>query len=155
LAELPFVDEHTVEVDAPAEPAWDAVLATTRSAFGGGAGGAFARVVGCEHTEAAGSPGEEGSTIVGFRVETSRPPHELALAGRHRFSEYRLTFLVEPLNGGRSRVRAVTHARFPGLHGEAYRTLVIRSRVHVLVTRRLLRGIAARARRPTAPASPE
>jgi hypothetical protein len=82
---------------------------------------------------------------VGFRVETTRPPRELGLAGRHRFSEYRLTFLVEPPDDDRSRVRAVTHARFPGLHGEVYRTLVIRSRIHVLVTRRMLNGVAQRA----------
>jgi hypothetical protein len=146
LAELPFVDEHTVEVDAPPELAWEAIVAVTRGAFSGRGGGAFARLVGCEQTGVEGPPGQQGSTIVGFHVETARPPRELGLAGRHRFSEYRLTFLVEPLDGNRARVRAVTHARFPGLHGQAYRTLVIRSRIHVLVTRRMLNGIAQRAR---------
>jgi hypothetical protein len=146
LGELPFVDEHAVDVDAPAERTWDAVVAVSRNAFGGGGAGLFARIVGCDETEVSGTPVEEGSTIVGFRVETSRPPHELVLAGRHRFSEYRLTFLVEPLDDVCSRVRAVTHARFPGLHGEAYRTLVIRSGMHVLVTRRLLDAVKQRTR---------
>jgi hypothetical protein len=146
LDELPFVDEHSLEIDAPPERVWDAAVAISRGAFGTSGGGLFARVVGCEDTEVQGEPGAEGSTIVGFHVETSRPPRELGLAGRHRFSEYRLTFLIEPGDTERSRVRAVTHARFPGLHGELYRTLVIRSRIHVLVTRRLLASIAERAR---------
>jgi hypothetical protein len=145
LGELPFVDEHAVDVDAPPERTWDAVVAVSRNAFGGGAG-LFAWVVGCDDTEVTGAPGAEGSTIVGFHVESSRPPHELVLSGRHRFSEYRLTFLVEPLDDVCSRVRAVTHARFPGLHGEAYRTLVIRSGMHVLVTRRLLDAVKQRTR---------
>jgi hypothetical protein len=146
LSKLPFVDEQTVEVDAAPELAWEAIVAVTRGAFSGRGGGAFASLVGCAQTGIEGPPGQEGSTIVGFHVETARPPRELGLAGRHRFSEYRLMFLVEALDGERSRVRAVTHARFPGLHGEVYRTLVIRSRIHVLVTRRMLNGIAQRAR---------
>jgi hypothetical protein len=154
VAELPFVDEHSVDVDAPAAVAWDAAVANARGAFGSGAGGLFARAVGCEETEIAGTPGEEGSTIVGFRIETSRPPQELGMAGRHRFSEYRLTFLIEPLDGGRSRVRALTHARFPGFHGDVYRTLVVRSRIHVLVTRHLLNGIAERAKRAAEHSAP-
>jgi hypothetical protein len=145
LPELPFVDEHTIAVDAPPERAWDAVVAVSGRATGGRASGAFARLVGCDDVEAEGAPGQPGSTVVGFRVETARPPHELGLAGRHRFSEYRLTFRVEPLVGGGARVRAVTHARFPGVHGEVYRTLVIRSRIHVLVVRRLLSAIRQRA----------
>ena len=145
MAQLPFVDEHAVEVDAPPERAWDAVVAVTGRAFGGSGGTLFARVVGCDETKVTGTPGAAGSTIVGFHIEATRPPRELVLAGRHRFSEYRLTFLVDALDPGRSRVRARTHARFPGLHGELYRTLVIRSRVHALVTRRLLNAIAERS----------
>jgi hypothetical protein len=147
LDELPFVDEHSLEIDAPPERVWDAAVAISRGAFGTSGGGLFARVVGCEDTEVQGEPGAEGSTIVGFHVETSRPPRELGLAGRHRFSEYRLTFLVDRLDDGCSRVRAQTHARFPGLHGRLYRAAVIGSGAHVRVTRRLLARIAERARR--------
>jgi Protein of unknown function (DUF2867) len=146
LAELPFVDEHAVDVDAPPERAWNATVAVSRNAFGGSGAGLFARVVGCDDTEVTGAPGAEGSTIVGFGVEAARPPQELVLAGRHRFSEYRLTFLVDALNGDRSRVRARTHARFPGLHGRAYRALVIGTRAHVLVVRRLLDAVKQRTR---------
>jgi hypothetical protein len=146
LDELPFVDEHAVEVDAPPERAWDAIVAVSRNAFGGRGAGAFARLVGCEVTETKGAPGEQGSTVVGFQVETARPPHELRLAGRHRFSEYRLSFLVDPLEADRSRVHARTHARFPGPHGRAYRALVIGTRAHVLVVRRLLDAVRRDAR---------
>jgi hypothetical protein len=144
LAELPFVDEHSMEIDAPPERVWEAVLAVSSGSFGDSRAGLFARAVGCEDTEVRGEAGAEGSTIVGFRVATSRPPHELALAGRHRFSEYRLTFLVDRLDDGRSRVRAQTHARFPGLHGRLYRAAVIGSGAHVRVMRRLLARVAER-----------
>jgi hypothetical protein len=147
LAELPFVDEHSLEIDAPPERVWDAVVAFSTGAFGTGGGQLFARVVGCEETEVRGEAGAEGSTIVGFHVETSRPPRELGLAGRHRFSQYRLTFLIDRLDDGRSRVRAQTHARFPSLHGRLYRAAVIGSGAHVRLTRRMLARIAERARR--------
>jgi hypothetical protein len=146
LAELPFVDEHAVEVDAAPERAWDAVIAVSRSHFGGGGARAFARLVGCDETDVEGAPGEKGSSVVGFRVETAQPPHELGLAGRHRFSEYRLTFLIDSLADDRSRVRVRTEARFPGPHGSAYRLLVIGTRAHVLVVRRLLDAVRQRTR---------
>jgi hypothetical protein len=41
-----------------------------------------------------------------------------------------------------SRLRAETHAAFPGLLGRLYRAAVIGSGGHRLVTRRLLRQIA-------------
>ncbi|HEX2468695.1 MAG TPA: hypothetical protein VHJ54_10865 [Solirubrobacterales bacterium] len=38
MAELPFVDEHALEVDAPPELAWEAIVAMTRGAFSGRGG---------------------------------------------------------------------------------------------------------------------
>ena len=145
LAELPYVDEHADGVEADAGKTWEALLATVERSFGGARVKRIARVLGCEDES-------------GFHVAESLPPGEgegvLALAGRHRFSRYALTFRVEPLAPGRSRLRAETRAEFPGLKGAAYRALVIGSRGHVLATRRILAAVKHRAER-SAPHPPE
>jgi hypothetical protein len=84
--------------------------------------------------------------VAGFRVTEAAAPRSLVLEGSHRFSRYRLAFGVEETLGG-SRVSATTQAEFPGLHGRAYRALVIGTRAHVLVTRRILRAIRSGAER--------
>ncbi len=66
------------------------------------------------------------------------------LGGRHRFSTYRLTFRVEPEGDG-SRLHAITYAAFPGLHGRAYRAMLMRSTGHRRATQRMLRTITRRA----------
>jgi hypothetical protein len=144
-AELPFVDEHAVEVAAPREWVWDAVCEVVSRSFRSRGGSTFARLVGAAETVPRGDPGTPGSTVVGFRVARAEPPAELVLKGEHRFSRYALTFRLDALPGGGARVRAETRAAFPGLRGRAYRALVIDTRGHVLVVRRLLRAIRARA----------
>jgi hypothetical protein len=110
-----------------------------------------ARLLGCEDAEAAGPrPLAPGSAIPGFHVEVADPRRELALVGGHRFSRYALIFRLNPVGAG-TRLRAETRAEFPGLHGRAYRALVIGTRMHVVVTRRLLGAVKQRAeRRPSA-----
>jgi hypothetical protein len=108
--QLPFVDEHAVDVDGPREQVWERLERTAPS--------------------------------MGFHVTESTAPSKLVLEGRHPFSRYALVFLVEPLDGGRTRVRAQTWAAFPGLHGRVYRLLVIGSGLHVLAVRRMLRRVA-------------
>jgi hypothetical protein len=90
-----------------------------------------------------------GSTLPGFHVDAAERPRELALAGEHRFSTYALTFRLDGRNDGRTRLRAETRAAFPGPKGSAYRALVIGTRAHVVVTRRLLGAIKRRAERTT------
>ena len=104
-------------------------------------------ILGVEPTTSEGDPLVEGSTLVGFRVARAKEPAELALHGRHRFSGYSLTFRLEQRSLERTTVRAETRAEFPGLAGSAYRALVIGTRGHVLVVRRMLRAIKARAER--------
>jgi hypothetical protein len=104
-------------------------------------------LVGCRDRRVSGYLGEPGSTIVGFHVERSVPPAELALAGEHRFSRYALTFEIDSLGDGRSRLRAVTDAEFPGAKGSAYRALVIGTRLHVVATRSILARVRSRAER--------
>ncbi|HEY7472401.1 MAG TPA: hypothetical protein VIE68_08650, partial [Gemmatimonadota bacterium] len=105
----------------------------------------FARFLGCEER---GSGGEfeagPGETLAGFRVAAAHPPRRIALEGRHRYSRYRLAFEIEP-EGPLSRIRAVTHAEFPGVRGALYHAFVVGSGGHRIMTRRLLKSIARRA----------
>jgi hypothetical protein len=99
----------------------------------------FARIVGCADSEATGErPLAEGSTMPGFRVVSAVPGSGLVLEGRHHFSSYALSFRLEPVCLGRSRLRAESRAAFPGLAGGVYRLLVIGTGGHVVAVRRSL-----------------
>jgi hypothetical protein len=144
---LPFVDEHGVEVAAPPEVVWPALCRVAEGSFSSSAAGRFARLVGCESTAASGPrPLVEGSAFPGFEVARAEPGVELALVGRHRYSEYALTFRLAGGDGA-TMLRAETRARFPGVSGRLYRTAVIGTRGHVLVTMRLLAAVKRRAER--------
>jgi hypothetical protein len=136
VVELPFVDEHSQRIDAPADVVWEALLTVLRSELTGAV--LLARVLGCDPAqgtaEFAGLPGE---TVPGFQVVEAEPGRRLALRGRHRFADYALTFVLDG-----EWLRAKTHAAFPGLLGRLYRAAVIGSGGHRLVTRRLLRRVA-------------
>lgn len=145
---LPHVDEHSVLIDASVDTAWDALLRVAESSFASPVSARGARLLGCVDVDSTGPrPLAMGSAFPGFHVATCERPTELALAGRHRFSDYALVFRLDSLGNGRARLRAETRASFPGIAGSAYRTLVIGTRIHVLVTRRLLGAIKQRAER--------
>jgi hypothetical protein len=147
LAALPFVDEHGVEVAAPPDAVWEALCRIAEGSFSSSFAARFARLVGCESTAASGPrPLAEGSTFPGFVVVRAEPGSQLALAGRHRYSEYALVFHLVGSGAG-TRLRAETRARFPGGTGRLYRAAVIGTRGHVLVTMRLLTAIKRRAER--------
>ena len=139
---LPYVDEHAYEVAADAEQTWAALLVAVERSFGGPRVARIARLLGCEDAN-------------GFHVAAERPPAgdaagELTLVGSHHFSRYALTFHIDSLAPGHSRVQAETRAEFPGLKGAAYRALVIGTRGHVVVTRRILAAVKRRAERSAA-----
>ena len=143
--ELPWVDEHAGEISAPVSVVWPALLRTVERMTVGSAAPRYARAVGCADTEAGGPrPLEVGSTIPGFHVAALTPERLLVMAGSHHFSDYALSFRLEPLGAVRTRVVAETRATFPGLKGRVYRALVIGTRMHVLVVRRVLRGVSRR-----------
>ena len=150
LPELPHVDEHAVEVAAPPEAAWEAVLAGMRGAFGRSGARRIAAALGCDprRTSSWDRP-TVGSTVPGFRIVTAEPPRLLVVAGGHRFSRYGIVWRIDPAGRG-SRIRAETRAEFPGPHGALYRLAVVGTGGHVVVTRRLLAQMARRAegRRP-------
>lgn len=127
--ELPYVDEHAIVVHVPIGEAFARLDRYVRRVFVGRSRGWVEHLLGTEH------PG-------GFHVAGAEPPGLLVLAGRHRFARYRLEFHLTEAGAG-TRVGARTYARFPGPHGFAYETLVIRTGLHVVATRRVLRSIAA------------
>jgi hypothetical protein len=136
---LPYIDEHSQPVAASRDAVWAALLAVLRREMGGSA--TFARLLGCDPGESTPAlTGRPGDTVPGFRVADSEPGRRLALRGRHRFSDYALTF---ELDG--DRLRAQTHAAFPGILGRLYRAAVIGTGAHRFVTRRLLRQVTRTA----------
>jgi hypothetical protein len=133
---LPFVDEQSQRLDAPADMVWSALLRVLRRTMG--ASETLARILGCDPADGTAEfAGRVGDTVPGFRVVASEPGRRLALRGRHRFADYALTFALE---GGL--LRAQTSAAFPGVKGRLYRAAVIGSGSHRVVTRRLLRQVA-------------
>lgn len=144
---LPRIDAHTTEVDAPAAVTWQALTHWASRGWSTRLNSRFARLLGCDEVEARGDPGQVGSAIPGFRVAASDPPRKLELEGGHRFSDYKLDFRIDDLDGSRSRLTATTHAAFPGLQGQLYKTAVIRSHGHVLATKRILHSVARQAER--------
>ena len=136
MEQLPYVDEHHRRIDAPAEVVWTALLKVLRREMGAGA--PLARLLGCDPAE--GTPefaGRPGDAVPGFRVVEADPGRRLTLRGRHGFADYALTFVIDG-----DRLRAQTHATFPGVLGRLYRAAVLGSGGHRLVTRRLLRQVA-------------
>ncbi len=145
---LPHLDEHSLTVEAGREGTWAALLRVVEATMSMAGAPRYARIVGCADTMASGPrPLATGSAFPGFHVATATAPAELALAGSHRFSDYALVFRLDELADDRTRLRAETRAEFPGFKGGVYRGLVIGTRMHVLVTRRLLGATKRRAER--------
>ncbi|HEX6335453.1 MAG TPA: nuclear transport factor 2 family protein [Jiangellaceae bacterium] len=135
---LPYIDDHDVLIAASPAAVWRHLIIAV--GWSGRAVSAVAPLLGAVPRRASGDPLAEGSTVPGFRVREAVPGDRLVLAGHHRFSEYALVYTLAEEPGG-TRLRARTHARFPGLRGELYRTVVIRSGGHRVLVRRILRGV--------------
>jgi hypothetical protein len=149
--ELPYIDAHTIEVQAPAASVWDEIVEHTLRNFGAGMGplGPYAtRLGGCPYVEAPPPGRDVPETIVGFRVARAEQPSLIVLAGEHRFARYSLTLRVEPVgSGSSSRLTAETRASFPGARGRAYRRIVIGTGGHVIVVMRMLMAVRRRVER--------
>ena len=145
---LPHVDEHSLQIAAGPDTAWEALLRVVEGSFESTPTQRMARLLGCADVVASGPrPLAAGSSFPGFHVELADRPRQLTLVGSHRFSDYALIFRLDDLDGANTRLRAETRAVFPGLKGRVYRSLVIGTRLHVLVTRRLLTAVKQRAER--------
>ena len=123
MERLPYIDEHAITVEANREETWSALL----------------RVM-CR------DPHDPSTVPIGFVVDEARAPERFALKGRHPFAVYRLVFELADEAPQRTRLRALTWAAFPGVHGKVYRALVIGTGAHRIAVRGMLKRIAGRAR---------
>jgi hypothetical protein len=147
MEQLPYIDEHSIVIDATREQVWGVLAPALRSDLGGTAPAPLTRLLGLTPAESRGNwrgTLHPGDALPGFAVAETHAPERLALRGRHRFSSYVLVFELDATGAGCT-LRAQTWAEFPGLAGCAYRALVIGSGGHRLVVRRLLRNVARRA----------
>lgn len=143
-ADLPFVDEQHLVVDASPAAVWAslaAALPRSNSLFT-----AYAHLIATRPSGTAGTFPAVGATVSGFAVVVAEPSRRLVLTGAHRFSTYRLTFVLTDREGGGTVLTARTDAAFPGVGGRAYRMLVIGTRAHRVVVRRMLWSVALSAR---------
>ena len=128
MSELPFVDEHRIRIPAPRERVWSTLRRHVDASLGIGARNPLAWILGTEPR-------------AGFEIEREVPLQQLSMAGRHRFSRYRLVFDLSEVADGETRLSARTYAEFPGRRGRAYRALVIGTKAHVVATKQILRSI--------------
>jgi hypothetical protein len=147
LETLPPIDEHSIEVDAPAEATWAALFPTLEASFDGRYARRYAERIEAKMTGAAGDLHHPGGTLPGFTVTRAIAPVMLALAGEHKFAKYAVVFRIDLLPGQRSCVRLETRAQFLGKKGRLYKAGVIGTRGHVIVVNRMLRTIKRRAER--------
>ena len=126
VSALPHIDDRELRIDAPVEVVYP-VLRDYVDSLGAKEGRLLARVLGTEPPS-------------GFAVAEEVPGRLVRLVGRHRFSRYQLLFELDDI-GGDTILRARSYGEFPGLHGRAYRAVVIGTRGHVLATRYLLRQV--------------
>ena len=130
----PYLDTHRLRVAAPRDRVWPDLRSWLDHVLTTADGSLFTRLLGAEPS-------------AGFAVTDEVPEESVELSGQHRFSRYRLVLETTDLPDGGTLLSALTYASFPGLHGRAYRLLVIGSRAHVLATVLMLRQVRRRATR--------
>jgi uncharacterized protein YndB with AHSA1/START domain len=142
MERLPYIDTHRTELQAQPAEVWSALVASLRRDLGSAPPAMFVRVWRLEPAQRRGARDalEPGDALPGFEVAEAAPPRRLAFTGHHRFSSYALTFTLEPIDGG-TRLGAETRAAFPGILGFGYRAAVIGTRMHRVMTRRMLRRV--------------
>ena len=133
--DLPYVDEHAATVAAGADRVWAALEGYVTASLASANRHPVARVLGASQPS-------------GFEVVEAVPGERLRLAGSHRFARYSLVFDLGSRAPATTVLRATTYATFPGLHGRAYRALVIGTGGHALATRSIVRAVRRRAESP-------
>jgi hypothetical protein len=145
LEKLPPIDEHYIDVDAPAEATYAALFPAIERAFAGKFAQGYCERVGATETKSGGDLHHPGGTLPGFTVTRAIAPVMLALAGKHQLAQYAVVFRIDLIPGQRSLVRLETRAEFIGAKGRVYKAGVLGTRLHVIAARRMLRAIKREA----------
>ncbi len=141
LEELPPIDEHYIDVEAPAGDTYAALFPAIERFFDGRFAQGYCERVGAIETEKRGDLHHPGGTLPGFTVTRAIEPVMLALAGEHRFAKYAVVFRIDLFPEKRSRVKLETRAAFTPGKGRIYKAAVVGTHGHVLVVNRMLRAI--------------
>lgn len=145
MSDVSRLDRHSIA--AVGSMVWDALAATLDAEVSRPPARVVARLTGVDSKRLLDPPfPETGSEIPGFRVVLAVPGKRLRLEGEHRFSRHALDFLLVTNSGG-TVLSATTFADFPGTAGLLYKRLLLRTRAHSFVVKRLLRAIRRRAER--------
>lgn len=147
---LPLLDEHATEVAAGPEEVWRALLEGRAEGGAQPAARLLAVLLRCDDRTSSGPrPLARGSVVPGFRVSSADPGRLLVLEGRHRFARYALTFRIDRLEPGETRLSAETRAAFPGATGGAYHWLLTTLGLHGRAVRAMLASTRRRAETAT------
>lgn len=145
---LSLVEARAIDIDAPPRVVWEVLLGSVPGPRGSAWLRVGAVVLGAEPRAANGLASHTiGAERPGFAVCEVVAPVTYALAGRHRFAHYQLVFGIMQRDAGRCRLTAETFARFTGHGSRIYRTLVVDTNTHALVTWTMLRMLRRRAER--------
>jgi hypothetical protein len=152
MERLPYIDEHSIWIGATPEQVWRVLAPVLLAHLGGMAPARLTRAFDVIPAQPRGdwsTPPQLGDALRAFEVVQADPSRRLVLWGSHRFARYALVFELgavdDSLGGDCCILRAQTWAEFPGPAGRLYRAIVIGTRGHRLVVRRLLGDVARRA----------
>jgi hypothetical protein len=143
---LPLIDEQAIDIDADPWLTWRSLHELLEQSRKSKGRKLVARVVGCDaaHGNSA-SLQAVGATLPGFSVAVVDAPARLDLAGSHHWARYCLSYRLEELRSGETRLVAQTRAEFPGLSGDVFQAIVIGTRLHVVAVRAAMRSVKDQA----------
>ena len=150
IERLPPLDEHGIQIDAPGEVVWPALIASVRKTLGHPTSARFVKGLGSEEVAVDSNFPAIGSTLPGFVVARVIGPAVLALEGEHNYARYAVVFLLDPLPDERTLLRAQTRADFKGVRGKAFRRLTIGTHAHGAILRQILRKARSQAEKNSA-----
>ena len=147
IESLPPLDEHGIQIDAPSEVVWPAMISAVRKTLGHPTSIRLARGLGSDEVEVDSNFPAIGSTLPGFVVARVVGPAVLALEGEHDYARYAILFVLDPLPDDRTLLRAQTRADFKGARGTAFRRLALGTHAHGAILRQILRKARRQAER--------
>jgi len=88
MEQLPYIDQHSIQISATPERVWRALASVLRTDLGGIVPAMLTRPLGLEPTQPRGDwrgTLRARDSLPGFEIAEAHPPQRLALRGRHRY----------------------------------------------------------------------